>query len=332
MNSEIPEIIVIDDAPNAASDFAELIEVQTGFKVKPFVDPLELIDYISHTSVKVAVIDQVMPIMKGTELVEQIKQVDSNVLAIMLTGEATKEELAKAINVGFSSYLSKNEIAKLSSEVLKLYTQYEITISKNLKNAYGINLFPFWRHPFTSCQIVSCVPYGGMKVSEEGECILDILSGQEKEWNYINNIDNKIQIEKKIEQKLENEFSISTQQIKGLSDRINSSILTHSSKLFSIATQRTESQKLSYKLPVPNNQESSYVLRRVIEQFPTFQSYRIILRKFCRFCKQAKHISIIVSKQTSRFYTKQIDHLSDNSTKEYDLGIHNISKQITPRN
>ena len=48
MKSDIPEIIVIDDAPNAANDFAELIEAQTGFKVKPFVNPNELLDYINH--------------------------------------------------------------------------------------------------------------------------------------------------------------------------------------------------------------------------------------------------------------------------------------------
>lgn len=329
MKSEIPEIIVIDDAPNAANDFAELIEAQTGFKVKPFDNPNELLDYVAHVNVKVAVIDQVMPVMKGTELFNKIRQIDPNVLAIMLTGEATKEELAKAINVGFSSYLSKNEISKLSNFVLDLFTKYEVAISKELKNAPAKKLFSFWRHPFTTCDIVSCMPYGGMVVSEEGECILDIYAGQEKEWNTISSIDNKIQIEKRIEQKLKTEFSISAQQI---SESINSSIIAQSSKLYSISSQHTESQKLSYKLPESHNQESTYVSRRVIEQFPIYQLYRIVLRRICRICKQAKHISIIVSKQTSKFQTRQIDHMSDGSTREIDLGIHNISKHITPRN
>ncbi len=332
MKSEIPEIIVIDDAPNAANDFAELIEAQTGLKVKSFDSPDELLDYVTHVSVKVAVIDQVMPVMKGTELYDKIKQIDPNVLAIMLTGEASKEELAKAINIGFSSYLSKNEISKLSSYVLDLFTKYEVSISKELKNETVVKLFPTWRHPFTSCHIVSCMPYGGMVISEDGDCILDIYAGQEKEWNTISSIENKIQIEKKIEQKLETEFSISTQQIKGLSDRINSNIIAQSSKLYSISSQHTESQKLSYKLLDPQNLECVYVSRRVIEQFPIYQLYRIVLRKICRLCKQAKYISIIVSKQTSKFQTRQIDHMSDGSTREIDLGIHNVSKQINPRN
>lgn len=329
MKSDIPEIIVIDDAPNAANDFAELIEAQTGFKVKPFVNPNELLDYVTHVNVKVAVIDQVMPVLKGTELFHKIRQIDPNVLAIMLTGEATKEELAKAINVGFSSYLSKNEISKLSNYVLDLFTKYEVAISKELKNVPAKKLFSFWRHPFTSCDIVSCMPYGGMVISEDGECILDIYAGQEKEWNTISNIDNKVQIEKKIEQKLETELSISAQQI---SESINSSIIAQSSKLYSISSQHTESQKLTYKLPESQNQESVHVSRRVIEQFPIYQLHRIVLRKTCRLCKQAKYISIIVSKQTTRFKTKQIDHMSDGSTREIDLGIHSISKTINPRN
>lgn len=332
MKSEIPEIIVIDDAPNAANEFAELIEAQTGLKVKPFDNPDELLNYVSHISVKVAIIDQVMPTMKGTALFEKIKQIDQNVLAIMLTGEASREEIAKAMNIGFSLFLSKNEIAKLSTNVLSLFTKYEVNISKELKNNSAIRLFPNWRHPFSSCHIVSCLPYGGMVVSENGDCILDIFAGQEKEWNTISTIDSKIQIETKVEQKLATEFSISSHQIKGLSNSINSTIIAQSSKLHSISTNQSESHKMTYKLQEPQTREGIYVSRRVIEQFPTFQLYRIVLRKVCRWCKQAKYMSIIVSKQTSKFMTKQIDHMSDGSIKEINLGIHNISKQITPRN
>lgn len=332
MRTEIPEIIVIDDAPNAANDYAELIEAQTGLKVKPFDNPNELLEYISHVSVKVAVIDQVMPTMKGTDLFARIKEIDPNVLAIMLTGEATKEEVAKAMNLGFSQFLSKNEITKLSANVLDLFTKYEVSISKELKNRNTIKLLPNWRHPFMLCHLVSCMPYGGMVVSEDGECILDIYAGQEKEWNTTSNIDHKLQIETKIEQKLATELSISPEQIKGLSDRINASILAQSSKLYSFSAQKTETQRLSYRLPEPADRSCIYVSRRVIEQFPIFQLYRIVLCKICRWCKQAKYISIIVSKQTSKFKTKQIDHMSDGSTNEIDLGIHNLSKQINPKN
>ena len=43
MKLDIPEIVVIDDAPNAAQDFADLIEAQTGLKTKAFSNPSDLL-------------------------------------------------------------------------------------------------------------------------------------------------------------------------------------------------------------------------------------------------------------------------------------------------
>lgn len=134
MKSKVPEIIVIDDAPGAAEDFAELIEAQTGLKVQPFVDPNKLLEFIAHANVKVAILDQVMPEIRGTELFERIRGIDPNIRAIMLTGEASKDEIIKAMNGGFSLYLSKGDITQLPHKVLEVYTQYEVSISKNLKN------------------------------------------------------------------------------------------------------------------------------------------------------------------------------------------------------
>ena len=64
MKLDIPEIVVIDDAPNAAQDFADLIEAQTGLKTKAFSNPSDLLDYISHANVKIAILDQVCQILK----------------------------------------------------------------------------------------------------------------------------------------------------------------------------------------------------------------------------------------------------------------------------
>ena len=71
MKYSVPEIVVIDDAPDAAKDFAALIEIQTGLKVQSFVNPNDLLDFITHVPIKVAILDQVMPEIRGTELFEK---------------------------------------------------------------------------------------------------------------------------------------------------------------------------------------------------------------------------------------------------------------------
>lgn len=332
MKSSVPEIIVIDDAPDAAKDFAALIEVQTGLKVQAFINPNELLDFITHVPVKVAILDQVMPEIRGTELFEKIKSIDSNVKAIMLTGEANRDEVAKAMNSGFSLYLSKGDITQLPRKVLEIYTQYELSISRELKNKTATKLFPLWKRILSPYYLVSCTPYGSQKISEEGECILDIYEGEEKEWSSSLSIENKIHIEEKSEQKLQSEFSVSPEWIKGLASSINSSISTLFSKQFSLTSQETSTQKRTYRIPQHQNGEGITVSRRVIEQFPVFQYYHVVIRKVCRWCKQAKYISIIVSKQTNKIKTLQTDYMSDNSKNVIDLGIHSISKHINPRN
>ena len=197
MKLDIPEIVVIDDAPNAAQDFADLIEAQTGLKTKAFSNPSDLLDYISHANVKIAILDQVMPDIKGTDLFEKINQIDPNIQAIMLTGEASREDLSYAINLGFSKFLNKNEISKLSGIVLELYTSYEVKISKDLKLNKPTALFPRWKKLFSPCYLISCIPHGGHIIADEGEIVLDIYAGEEKEWNSTINIENNVQIESK---------------------------------------------------------------------------------------------------------------------------------------
>lgn len=324
MKSKIPEIIIIDDSPGAAKDYADLIEAQTGLKVKSFVDAEKLLDFVAHANVKVAILDQVMPEIKGTELFEKIKNIDPNIRAIMLTGEASTEDVAKAMNTGFSLYLSKGDITQLPHHVLKVYTQYEVSISKKLKNETSTKLFPFWKRLFSPYSLVSCTPYGSPEVSDDGECILDIYEGEEKEWNSSIAIENRINIEEKSEKKLESELAVSTEWIKKLASSINANITVQFSRQFSYSTQQNTAQKRTYKIPQHTDEDGKSVSRRVIEQFPILQYYHVVIKKVCHWCKQAKYISIIVSKQTNRIQTKQTDYMSDNSKKVIDLGIHGI--------
>lgn len=327
----IPEIIVIDDVPDAANDFAALIEAQTGLKVQPFINYQELLDFISQVHVKIVILDQVMPEIRGTELYEKIKKIDSRIKAIMLTGEATKDEVAKAVNNGFSLYLSKGDISLLPHKVLEIYTQYELSVSKDLQNKSVTKLMPFWKRIFSPYSLVSCTPYGPLKVSDEGETILDIYEGEEKEWSSSITIENKVSIEEKSEQKLETELSVSAEWIRNLASIINANISTQFSKHFSYSTQQNSTQRKTYKIPQHTNEDGKSVYRRVIEQFPIFQYYHVVIKKVCHWCKQTKYISIIVSKQTNRIKTQQTDYMSDSSKNIIDLGIHRISQLVNPR-
>ena len=81
--------------------------------------------------------------------------------------------------------------------MLELYTSYEVKISKDLKLNKPTALFPRWKKLFSPCYLISCIPHGGHIIADEGEIVLDIYAGEEKEWNSTINIENNVQIESK---------------------------------------------------------------------------------------------------------------------------------------
>ena len=93
------EVLVVDDVLSAANDYARLIETKIGLQVAYTSDVEEALKYVQYNDMKVLVLDQKMPVT-GTQLLEKLRPFTS-ARAIMLTGEADKEELGNAINPNF---------------------------------------------------------------------------------------------------------------------------------------------------------------------------------------------------------------------------------------
>lgn len=90
-------VIVVDDDADAAKAFAELIEAKLHIPVHSEANPDEVLQIIKQYETKVVVLDQRMPNMNGSELYKQIKEINPFVIALMLTGEADRQEVADAI-------------------------------------------------------------------------------------------------------------------------------------------------------------------------------------------------------------------------------------------
>ena len=120
-----PEILVVDDVYTAAKDFADLIESKLGLQTIAEHDPDVVMRIIREYDIKVAVIDQVMPKKIGNDLIQDIHAIKPDIKALLLTGEASEEQLGNAINVGFSKFLSKHNISRLHRDVYELYVKYK---------------------------------------------------------------------------------------------------------------------------------------------------------------------------------------------------------------
>src|SRR3954454_22120454 len=117
------QVLVVDDDRPSAEEYARLLTAATGLRVHYTDDPDEAVAVVRSGRVCVAVLDQRMPV-SGTELFRRLRAQDPNLRAILLTAEATQDEVGAALNLGFEQYLKKqNVVQSLPLAVLHEYTE-----------------------------------------------------------------------------------------------------------------------------------------------------------------------------------------------------------------
>lgn len=323
------EILVVDDIESAANDFAGLIKENLRFNVIAVSSSAEAIEVVKNNNIRVVILDQVMPEKKGTDLYKEIKNINPSIKAIMLTGEASSDDVGLAMRLGFSSYLNKGEILKLPEVVLSLYIQYEIDILKKYSLNKSVLLYRDWKHLFcVKYFLVNTYLINGDIIKEgEKEVILDIVVGQDIEDAKKYRFEDTVRLESSLESKLQSEMNLSSLGIRELKSKINSELVTKYSKSYTFTSEYTMASQQKFRLPEqPIDTNTKYITRRVIERSPIYKEFRVIIAKQCLLCKDVKIYATIVSKQTNRFSSKQIDYFSDNTHIVNNLGMHGISE------
>lgn len=110
-----PVILCVDDERIILSSLkAQLLNnLKSDFRIElaeSAEEALEIVDELREQLLEIPVVisDQIMPGMKGDELLSHIKEILPQTLTIMLTGQATADAVGKAVNkAGLFRYLSK---------------------------------------------------------------------------------------------------------------------------------------------------------------------------------------------------------------------------------
>jgi len=106
------DILIVEDVESAAKQYRDLIRFTLG--KEPFVElsPFRALEIVDQYPIKVLIVDQKMPEITGTELVRKVQKKHPNIVSIMLTGLADKDEVGEAVNLGFFRYIHKRDISK----------------------------------------------------------------------------------------------------------------------------------------------------------------------------------------------------------------------------
>lgn len=319
-----PEILVIDDNTEAAKSFAEYITACLKITAT-FESNLEnVIELIKQGGIKVVILDQRMPTISGTELYKGIQEINPHIKAVMLTGEADRNEVAQALEMGYVSYLEKNNIQELPSVALIAYTKYQTELYKNSDLKYFIPI-RVW-NPFKNCVYLISYSISSFKEVNKEYIFEDKwrttleLEAAEKEVEDTCDFATEIilQEDTKISSSLKS--SLSLIDISKIKTEINSAITSHLGITHKWTLKKRKKVKTTYRLQ-EGVESGKQAIKKIYERVPVYIQYYAIVKKTCRICGKVQLYPFYVYTPIPKERTRVRIYYSDGSNTNIDTGV-----------
>lgn len=99
-------ILVVDDEQDNC-DYLKLILSKEGYEVATLTDPTKTVETLKSQDFHLVILDMMMPQMSGTEVLEAIRKVDSDVAVIVSTAYPNVETAVASLKASASDYVRK---------------------------------------------------------------------------------------------------------------------------------------------------------------------------------------------------------------------------------
>ncbi len=96
--NEKSSLIIVDDEQTILTELEILL--CRNYDVHTFINPEEVEGFIKNNHVDLIICDEMMPEMRGSELLERIHKIQPDICKIVLSGQAEKQDIVKAVNKG----------------------------------------------------------------------------------------------------------------------------------------------------------------------------------------------------------------------------------------
>ena len=108
MTEKTPAILIVDDEEMVLSSLKGVFALQTDYDVYSSQNPLEAIEEVKRRPLDLVISDFLMPEMNGIQFLKEARELQPDMVRLLLTGYADKENAIKGINeVGLYHYLEK---------------------------------------------------------------------------------------------------------------------------------------------------------------------------------------------------------------------------------
>ena len=114
-----PHILYVDDDEDIIT-FQQALLPRYGYEVSAFMNPLEALAHFRFNTecFDVAIIDLVMPEMKGDQLAAELKKLKPNLPIVLCTGFGTEIADNRVAELGLGGFLNKPVASKLLIETI----------------------------------------------------------------------------------------------------------------------------------------------------------------------------------------------------------------------
>ena len=103
-----PRVVLVDDEELVLSALRTMLEIDGGFQILEFSDPMQAVEELRRTPVDIVISDYLMPGLNGVDLLRQARALQPEAMRILLTGFAEKQNVIRALNeASVYQYLEK---------------------------------------------------------------------------------------------------------------------------------------------------------------------------------------------------------------------------------
>lgn len=322
---ENPEILVVDDDLEAAKAFADLLMTKVKIGTIAESDPEKVLQHVRQNEIKVVVLDQRMPLISGTDLYRNILRENPLVKAVMLTGEADREEVAEAMGqLHYSAYLEKRDLDSLHKKVVIAYAKYEEAkeIQKDKKSQKRLWIL----NPFKNRFYTQRMDILSIECVKEDVTFTDnwrttfVLDADEREQEDTYEFEDEIIVSTGTDIKVASKFTGVLRILPTFKSEIDAAITETFNLNHRLKKRATKKVRNTYRLQ-DNAETGKIVIKKVFESCPVYSQYHILIRRLCRFCKSVHIMPMTVYKRQHKEAARVSIYYTDGSSRQIETGF-----------
>ncbi|WP_310727534.1 response regulator [Streptomyces sp. N2A] len=321
------EILVVDDNQKAGKAFARIIQAETGIETLYTNDPAVALEIAKSHPLKVAVLDQRMPLKSGTALFNDLKSIEPDLHGVLFSGKSNLSDLQDAMRNKFCDFINKNDAAQLPERVRTHYLEALADITER-SSRNPVRLADYrrglsWRGPRIRLELLSMKDAVGGDVTHEDEfrTIVKVDIGGTRRDLSTTRQEVETIIEEESLSKVSSNAEFKFELVSKLKAAVEQSQRSNYKRRATHAIEKATEESIT--LEPDQNSDGTPVRSRHLQVAPIYRRIQLLLRTSCECCGWSHIETINAFVPTGDLSTRQVDYLSDNTRFIYDTG--NIS-------